>query len=404
MTTITTVNPSGPAPTPLPAPLPAKGPVTPVTEELRFSGLPVGARIHITYGAGSGWGPRPARVGADGKLRLSAPLGHALTLQWQTDGRPVELTVAPVGARASVKLSGGGAAAQRLPLRRMPGGPGQRAVASVALQPAPAPVSKPLPAGGFRTPPATVDAAGHVQQPPLAAGLDPRQAVMVVGDSLSDDAFYKPLFDKPPVRTWAGQLEATLAKAAAKGGDQRYVMSVARHGETVLAGRFSGQQKAGLLARLTAALDANPTPGTVVLALGANDFRAGTSAARVGQELRRAIDLIAQRSPATRIVLVGNRFPSDYGGGSNAARAQRVEDYARMYDGVATHLEATAARTGAAWAFEPDLFKQLRGSDGRIKDEFRRPGDPVHPNGSGQAAMLKTLLPTLGRPAPARSA
>lgn len=383
------------------------------SEEVRITGLPPKVKVRIRYATATGWRSRTATSGEAGAVKLSAPAGHVVTLSWPERAATTTLEIGPVGPEATARRRTGSAAVARVPLGRQPGSAKTRAVVQADLGPAvPAPPTaaptprpvEPAPAAlaphpAFRTPPADVDAAGRIVQPSLAPGLRPQDAVMVVSDSLADDAFHHAGL-KLEGRTWAGQLEAGLQQS----GGRRYVMSVARHGETVLAGRHNGYPRAGLMARLQAALKANPKPGTVVLALGTNDFRAGTPAAQVGQVLRQAIDHLASKAPGTRIVLVGNRYPSDYGRGTPAARAQRNREYSAMFANVHAHLQAVHRRTGTPVGFVEDQFAGLRDAQGRIAVAYRHKNDAVHPNAKGHARVLRDLMPALGLENAARPA
>lgn len=372
-------------------------------ERVELHGLPPGLLVRARSPA-TPYRLYEACARHDGCASLAVPFGEPLTLSLRhpvTD-MPLRLELARAGRLGAVLAPvTSGTRPRPLAMSRTEPTGDRPGVTVLRLPPdlvrpsscATAPAVEP---GRFRTPPASVQ-RGRVVQPPLATDLDPMRAVIVVGDGLADEPHYGAVLKQPPGTTWPAALEHAWASDphAANGG---YVVSVTTADGAAVPGVGSDWIRPGVYARTAAALDAVRRPRALVLAVGVDDVRRGTPAAKVERELRRTIDLARSVSPATQVVLAGFDFPADVG--PFEGRSQRTADYRAMYATVACEAAATAARAGRAerFVFVPDLLGPLLDRDRRLDRVFRIGKDPIHPNAAGQAHLRSVVERALSGP------
>ncbi|AGA90347.1 lysophospholipase L1-like esterase [Thioflavicoccus mobilis 8321] len=131
------------------------------------------------------------------------------------------------------------------------------------------------------------------------AHAEERPVILILGDSLS--AGYGLVH---PSDGWVAMLEARLRET----GSQYRVVNASISGETT----------AGGLTRLPALLE-REGPELVIIQLGANDGLRGLDLDRMATNLHELIE--RSRSAGSRVLLVGNRLPPNYG----AAYTQRFQ-------------------------------------------------------------------------------
>jgi acyl-CoA thioesterase-1 len=196
----------------------------------------------------------------------------------------------------------------------------------------------------------------YVSFPALASNTASATAVvMVYGDSLSAAYGIK------PEQGWVSLMEKRLAS----------------DGIRVINASISGETTAGGLARIQTDLNRHK-PGTVVLALGANDGLRGLPVAIMRRNLEGMIDAIERTGG--RVILVGIRIPPNYG-------IEYTSDFQNVF-------AALAARRRLALV--PFLL------DGIAEDLDNFQADRLHPVAAAQARILQNVLPvvqrTVGRP------
>lgn len=179
--------------------------------------------------------------------------------------------------------------------------------------------------------------------------------VMVYGDSLSAAYGIK------PEQGWVALMEKRLAS----------------DGIRVINASISGETTAGGLARIQTDLNRHK-PGTVVLALGANDGLRGLPVAIMRRNLEGMIDAIERTGG--RVILVGIRIPPNYG-------IEYTSDFKNVFAALAAQRRL---------ALVPFLL------DGIAEDLDNFQADRLHPVAAAQARILQNVLPvvqrTLGRP------
>ena len=133
---------------------------------------------------------------------------------------------------------------------------------------------------------------------------------------------------------------------------------------------ISGETTAGGLQRLPRALELH-RPGILVLELGANDGLRALPLAKTRENLEKMLAL-AKESHA-RVLLVGMRIPPNYG-------PRYTSDFAQMYHDIASLDDLPLV---------PFLLQSV------ALDPDKMQGDGLHPNASGEPAVLDTLWPQL---------
>jgi acyl-CoA thioesterase I len=172
----------------------------------------------------------------------------------------------------------------------------------------------------------------------------------VFGDSLSA------AYGLRPEQGWVALLDKRLR-------DQGY-------GYKVVNASISGETTSGGLQRLPRALQLNQ-PGILVLELGANDALRGLPLEVSRENLAKMVEL-AQQAGA-RVLLVGMRIPPNYG-------PRYTADFVRMYADISTQYHL---------ALVPFLLQSVALDPARMQE------DGMHPNASGEPAVLDTLWPQL---------
>ena len=209
---------------------------------------------------------------------------------------------------------------------------------------------------------ALMTVASCLSFPALASNAAPTPAtVMIYGDSLSAAYGIK------PEEGWVALMEKRLGPS----------------GIRVINASISGETTAGGLGRIKTDLNRHK-PGTVVLALGANDGLRGLPVASMRRNLEGMIDTI-QRAGA-KVILVGIQIPPNYG-------IEYASDFKNVFAAV-----ATARRL----ALVPFLL------DGIAEDLDNFQPDRLHPVAAAQARILQNVLPivqqTVGRSPKAEAA
>jgi acyl-CoA thioesterase-1 len=176
------------------------------------------------------------------------------------------------------------------------------------------------------------------------------RTILVLGDSLSA------AYGLRPEQGWVALLQQRLASAG--------------YGYEVVNASISGETTSGGLQRLPRALGLHQ-PGILILELGANDGLRGLPLAVAAENLEKMIAL-AKQSHA-RVLLVGMRIPPNYG-------LRYTTDFAQMYPQI-------ASRDGLPLV--PFLLQSV------ALDPERMQSDGLHPNASGEPAVLDTLWPQL---------
>ena len=194
-------------------------------------------------------------------------------------------------------------------------------------------------------------AVHYVSFPARAANTASATAsVMVYGDSLSAAYGIK------PEQGWVALMEKRLAS----------------DGIRVINASISGETTAGGLGRIQTDLNRHK-PGTVVLALGANDGLRGLPVAVMRRNLEGMIDTI-QRAGA-RVILVGIQIPPNYG-------IEYTTDFKSVFAALAAKRRL---------ALVPFLL------DGIAEDLDNFQADRLHPGAAAQARILQNVLPVVQR-------
>lgn len=195
---------------------------------------------------------------------------------------------------------------------------------------------------------------------PFAAATAPPPTIVVVGDSLS--AAHGIAVDAGWVTLLADRLD--------RQGYVYHVVNASVSGNTTSAG----------LARLPGLLDRD-SPAIVILELGGNDGLRGQSVTRMAANLGQMIRLSHQAR--ARVLLVGLRMPTNYGG-----------DYGRRFHRVYLDL---ADRTGVALV--PKLLAGVAENPRFVQ------ADGIHPTAAAQPIILDNVwrvLKPLLRPGSSR--
>ena len=184
-----------------------------------------------------------------------------------------------------------------------------------------------------------------------AAGAK-QASILVLGDSLSAE------YGLPRDSGWVQLLTDRLGKEA----PQYSVVNASISGETTSGGRT----------RLPALLRQH-APAIVVIQLGANDGLRGLSLTAMRENLVSMIR--AARSAGARVMLIGMRIPPNYG-----------RQYADRF--AATFTQVARDESVALVPFLLDGFAEQL--------EFFQ-ADRIHPNGTAQPKMLKTVWSQLAK-------
>ena len=142
------------------------------------------------------------------------------------------------------------------------------------------------------------------------------------------------------------------------------------YGYTVVNASISGETTAGGLQRLPRALELNK-PQILVLELGANDALRGLPLTTAKDNLSKMVEL-ATRAGA-KVLLVGMRIPPNYG-------PKYTADFVQMYADLSAQYHTPLV---------PFLLQSVALDSARMQD------DGLHPNASGEPAVLDTLWPQL---------
>ena len=142
------------------------------------------------------------------------------------------------------------------------------------------------------------------------------------------------------------------------------------YGYTVVNASVSGETTSGGLQRLPRALELHK-PQIVVLELGANDALRGLPLGTAKDNLSKMVEL-AQKDGA-RVLLVGMRIPPNYG-------PKYTADFVQMYQDLSASHHVPLL---------PFLLESV------ALDRSRMQEDGLHPNASGEPAVLDTLWPQL---------
>jgi acyl-CoA thioesterase-1 len=142
------------------------------------------------------------------------------------------------------------------------------------------------------------------------------------------------------------------------------------YGYTVTNASVSGETTDGGLQRLPRALQIHQ-PKIVVLELGANDALRGLPLNSTKDNLQKMVDL--SKKAGARVLLVGMRIPPNYG-------PRYTADFVQMYADLKDHDHL---------AFVPFLLASV------ALDQARMQEDGLHPNATGEPAVLDTLWPEL---------
>ena len=176
------------------------------------------------------------------------------------------------------------------------------------------------------------------------------RTILVLGDSLSA------AYGLRPEQGWVALLEKRLQ---AQG-----------YGYDIVNASISGETTSGGLQRLPRALKLHQ-PGIVILELGANDGLRGLPLDTARMNLQKIVDL--SKAAGARVLLVGMRIPPNYG-------QRYTTDFAQMYRDL-------AARNSLPLV--PFLLQSVALDPNRMQD------DGLHPQASGEPAVLDTLWPQL---------
>jgi acyl-CoA thioesterase-1 len=176
------------------------------------------------------------------------------------------------------------------------------------------------------------------------------RTILVFGDSLSA------AYGLKPEQGWVALLNERLRTQG--------------YGYTVVNASVSGETTSGGLQRLPRSLELNK-PQILVLELGANDALRGLPLANAKDNLSKMLEL-AQKAGA-RVLLVGMRIPPNYG-------PKYTADFVQMYTDLSSRYRAPLL---------PFLLQSVALDSGKMQD------DGLHPNASGEPAVLDTLWPQL---------
>jgi acyl-CoA thioesterase-1 len=181
-----------------------------------------------------------------------------------------------------------------------------------------------------------------------AAAAD--RTILVFGDSLSA------AYGLKPEQGWVALMDKRLRTQG--------------YGYNVVNASISGETTAGGLQRLPRALELNK-PQILVLELGANDALRGLPLATAKDNLSKMVDLATKAG--SRVLLVGMRIPPNYG-------PKYTADFVQLYTDL-------SAQHGTALV--PFLLQSVALDSSRMQE------DGLHPNASGEPAVLDTLWPQL---------
>ncbi len=181
-----------------------------------------------------------------------------------------------------------------------------------------------------------------------AAAAD--RTILVFGDSLSA------AYGLRAEQGWVALLEKRLRTQG--------------YGYNVVNASVSGETTSGGLQRLPRALELNK-PEILVLELGANDALRGLPLSNAKDNLSKMVELAGQAG--ARVLLVGMRIPPNYG-------PKYTADFVQMYKDISAKFHAPLV---------PFLLESVALDDSRMQE------DGLHPNASGEPAVLDTLWPQL---------
>jgi acyl-CoA thioesterase-1 len=133
---------------------------------------------------------------------------------------------------------------------------------------------------------------------------------------------------------------------------------------------ISGETTSGGLQRLPRAIELNK-PQILILELGSNDALRGLPLAAAKDNLSKMVEL-GQKAGST-VLLVGMRIPPNYG-------PKYTADFVQMYRDLSSRYHT---------AFVPFLLEKVALDSSRMQE------DGLHPNASGEPAVLDTLWPQL---------
>lgn len=186
-----------------------------------------------------------------------------------------------------------------------------------------------------------------------AAALQPARTgrtILVFGDSLSA------AYQLKPEQGWVALLNERLRTQG--------------YGYNVVNASISGETTAGGLQRLPRALELNK-PQILVLELGANDALRGLPLTTAKDNLSKMVELATKAG--AKVLLVGMRIPPNYG-------PKYTADFVQMYADVSAQYHTPLV---------PFLLQSVALDSARMQD------DGLHPNASGEPAVLDTLWPQL---------
>jgi acyl-CoA thioesterase-1 len=181
-----------------------------------------------------------------------------------------------------------------------------------------------------------------------AAAAD--RTILVFGDSLSA------AYGLKPEQGWVALLNKRLQTLG--------------YGYNVVNASVSGETTSGGLQRLPRSLDLNK-PQILILELGANDALRGLPLATAKDNLSKMVEL--GKNADARVLLVGMRIPPNYG-------PRYTADFVQMYTDLSTRFSAPLV---------PFLLQSVALDSSKMQD------DGLHPNASGEPAVLDTLWPQL---------
>jgi len=184
-----------------------------------------------------------------------------------------------------------------------------------------------------------------------AKGPDTRNAVLVVGDSLSA------AHNIPAASGWVNLLQQRVSKQITPA-------------PAIVNASISGETTAGALTRLPGLLEKH-RPRVVVIELGGNDALRGLTPAQLRGNLEKMI--VASRAAGARVVLLGIDVPPNYGPAYRQRLRQTYAELSEKYDAplLPFLLEGVALTPG------------LMQSDG------------LHPTAAAQPKVLDNVWPVL---------
>lgn len=184
----------------------------------------------------------------------------------------------------------------------------------------------------------------------IAAAAADEKPVLILGDSLS--AGYGISIEE----SWPSLLEKRMHEE----GYRQQVVNASISGDTTRGG-----------ARRLGSLIVKHNPGTVVIALGANDGLRGIKVAEIKKNLTQAID--TAKLAGASVVLVKVRIPPNYG-------PPYIDAFEEVFDQLGTDHEILYA---------PFMLKRFAANQNAFQ------ADGLHPTADVQPLILDTLWPSI---------